>query len=234
MNSLYFILILSVFFLPFSTSNVSAQSYDLKDIDVELCKIYNVDQQIRKKIVEIMQKPSIELISIKNKMDSIDTKNQIYVSNLLDNHGWPDNLSDSANNAIFLVIDHGDKSYSEKYFEMVKEKAEQGIISKSDAAILEDRILMRANKPQMYGTQTKSDIVYYLTDEDEAKSRNVIYIWPIENPEKVDELRISVGLQPINTYIQQVEEMYQIKVVWDKNLKVKDFKDEKQRNKKSK
>jgi len=151
------VLILSVNLLLFSISNLFAQSVDLKKVDIELCKIHNDDQQIREKIIEAMQKPSIELLSIHDEMDSIDTKNQIYVSNLLDNHGWPDNLSDSANNAIFLVIDHGDKSYSEKYFEMVKEKAEQGIISKSDAAILEDRILMRANKPQMYGTQTKSD-----------------------------------------------------------------------------
>jgi len=220
---LKYLLILSVFFLPFSTSNVSAQSYDLKDIDVELCKIYNVDQQIRKKIIKAMQNPSLELISLQNKKDSIDANNQAYVSNLLDSFGWPDNLSDTANRAIFLVIDHSDNPYSEKYFEMVKDKANQGIISKANAATLQDRILMRANKPQKYGTQTKIDIVYYMTDTDVSKNKNVTYIWPIEDPEKVDELRISVGLQPINTYIQQVEELYKTKVVWDKNLKVRDF-----------
>lgn len=144
-------------------SNVCAQSYDLKKIDAELCKIYNNDQQIRRKIIKAMQNPSKELISLSNKKDSIDTKNQKYVSDLLDNYGWPDNLSDTANSAIFLVIDHSDHFYSEKYFNMVKKKADQGIISKSDAATLEDRILMRANKPQKYGTQTKIDIVYYAT-----------------------------------------------------------------------
>jgi len=234
MKHLYkYLLILSVNLLPFSISNLFAQSYDLKKIDIELCKIRNDDQQIRHKLIEAMQKPSIELISIKNEMDSIDTNNQMYVANLLDNYGWPDNLSDSANTAIFLVIDHGGKSYSEKYFKMVKEKANQGIISKSDAATLEDRILMSANKPQKYGTQTKGDIVYYVTGKDASKSKNVLYIWPIESPEKVDELRTSVGLKPINSYMQQIEEMHQMKVVWDKSLKVSDFKDEK-RSKKAK
>jgi len=210
-------------------SNVFAQSYDLKKIDVELCKIYNDDQQIRRKIIKAMQNPSIELISLNNKKDSIDTKNQIYVSELLDNYGWPDNLSDTANRAIFLVIDHSDQFYSVKYFEMVKEKADQGIISKSKAATLEDRILMRANKPQKYGTQTKIDIVYYVTDADASKNQNVTYIWPIEDPEKVDKLRMSVGLQPINTYIQQLEELYKTEVVWDKNLRVRDFKAKEQK-----
>lgn len=104
-------------------SNVCAQSYDLKKIDAELCKIYNNDQQIRRKIIKAMQNPSKELISLSNKKDSIDTKNQKYVSDLLDNYGWPDNLSDTANSAIFLVIDHSDHFYSEKYFNMVKKKS---------------------------------------------------------------------------------------------------------------
>ena len=221
-----YMLILAVNLLPFSMSNLFAQLYDLKNIDIELCKIYNDDQQIRRKFLEAMQKPSIELISLQNEMDSIDMKDQIYVSNILDNYGWPENLSDSANNAIFLVIDHSDKCYQEKYFKMVKEKADQGVVSKSDAATLEDRILMRSNKPQKYGTQTKMDIAYNGTEK-------VIYMWPVEDPENVDELRISVGLPPINTYIQKVEEMSQMKVIWDKNLSVSHFKD-KSRHKKSK
>ena len=146
--------------------------------------------------------------------------------NLLDNYGWPDNLSDSANSAIFLVIDHSDKSYIKKYFEMVKEKADQGFISKSDAATLEDRLLMWTNKPQKYGTQTKSNMTFYVTDNsDVPENQNVIYIWPIEDPENVDKIRASVGLAPLNTYIKKVEDVYQMKVVWDKSLKVRDFKD---------
>jgi len=215
-------LILAVNFLPFSMSNLFAQLYDLKNIDIELCRIYNDDQQIRRRLAKAMQKPSIELISIQNEMDSIDAKDQIYVSNILDNYGWPDNLSDSANRAVFLVIDHGDKCFQKKYFKMVKEKADQGVISKSDAATLEDRILMEAYKPQKYGTQTR------LANNG---TENVIYMWPVEDPEKVDELRISVGLHPINTYIQTVEEMSQMKVIWDKNLSVSFFKDKSQHKK---
>ncbi|MDR2083978.1 MAG: hypothetical protein LBP67_03185 [Bacteroidales bacterium] len=211
-----FLLILSVNLLFLSPNNLFAQSCDLKDIDIKLCKIYNDDQQVRIRFIEMMQNPSIELISIQHEMDSIDAINQMYVSDLLDTYGWPDNLSDSANTAIFLVIDHGDNSYSEKYFNLIKEKADQGVIQKSNAATLEDRILMRRNKPQKYGTQTKSEI------KNDGKE-NVIYIWPIEDTEKVDELRISVGLIPLNAYIQVVEDTYKMKVIWDKNLSVNDF-----------
>lgn len=58
---------------------------------------------------------------------------------------------------LFFVIDHGEKLFSEKYFKMVKDKADQGIISKSAVATLEDRVLMRSNKSQKYATQTKSN-----------------------------------------------------------------------------
>ena len=216
-----YLLILSINLLLAITSNLFAQSYDLNEVDIELRRIYRDDQQIRLKLNELT-KASMELaelmvmISINDEMKLIDAKNQKYVSDLLDKYGWPNNLSDSANAAIFLVIDHGDKSYSEKYFEMVTEKANQGIISKSFAATLEDRILMRSNKPQKYGTQTKSSI-------SNTNTENVIYIWPIQDPEKVDELRTSVELPPINTYIQMMGDILQMKVVWDKNLSVSDL-----------
>jgi hypothetical protein len=52
-----YMLILAVNFLPFSVCNLFAQLYDLKNIDIELCKIYNDDQQIRRKLAKAMQKP---------------------------------------------------------------------------------------------------------------------------------------------------------------------------------
>jgi len=223
-----YLLVLAVNVLFYNVGDVFSQSYDIEKIDSKLCAIYHEDQHIRKQVIAAMQKPSIELVALLEKEDSIDTRNQKYVSNLLDNYGWPDNLSDTASSAIFLVIDHSDKSYSEKYLEMAKEKADQGIISKSDAATLEDRLLMWTNKPQIYGTQTKSNMTLYVTDNDDLpENQNVAYIWPIEDPENVDKLRASVGLDPLNTYIKKVEDVYQMKVVWDKSLKVRDFKDKK-------
>ena len=148
-------------------------------------------------------------------MQSMDARHQTYVSNLLDNHGWPEKLSDCANRAIFYVIQHAPYSFQEKYFHIVKEKAEQRIIQQSDVATLEDRILMRSQKKQKYGTQT----VGQKTKEGE----DVTYVWPVENDEKIDELRASVGLPPMSIYMQLVESQLKRKIIWDKSLTINDF-----------
>ena len=57
------------------------------------------------------------------------------------------------------------------------------------AAMMEDRYLMNEGKPQIYGTQGMSY-------DDERGS----LIWPIENPETVNERRLKVG------YDQTIEE----------------------------
>ena len=58
------------------------------------------------------------------------------------------------------------------------------------AAMMEDRYLMNEGKPQVYGTQG----MYY---DDERGS----FIWPIENPETVNERRIKAGYdQTIEAY----------------------------------
>ena len=192
-----------------------AQSYDLKEIDAELCRKGNEDQEIRKKMIEAAQNQSPDFMSIASDMKSIDSKNQEYVSNLLDNHGWSDKLSDCANRAIFYVILHAQENFSGKYITLAKEKADKGVIQKSDVATLEDKILMKSLKPQKYGTQSIS--------KKTENGEDAVYIWPIEDNEKVDELRASVGLPPMDTYLQLAEKQTNRKYNWDKNLTVSDF-----------
>jgi hypothetical protein len=196
-------------------SSIIAQSFNFTEVNDELCKIGNDDQQIRFKLIEAMQNNSTDLVSIREEMLSMDARNQTYVFNLLDNHGWLEKLSDCANKAIFYVINHASNPFQEKYFHLVMEKAEQGIVQKSDAATLEDRILMRSLKKQKYGTQT---INQKTKDGDDAT-----YIWPVDNDEKIDELRASVGLPPMNLYLQLVESQLKRKIIWDKNLTISDF-----------
>jgi len=162
-----------------------------------------------------MQNNSSDLAVIREELILTDTRNQTYVFNLLDTRGWLENLSVCANRAIFFVIQHAPQSFQEKYFHLVKEKAEQGVVQKSDAAMLEDRILMRSGKKQKYGTQT---VPHKTKDGDD-----VTCIWPVEDAEKIDELRASVGLPPMSLYLQLVESQLNRKIIWDKNLAIDEF-----------
>jgi len=193
---------------------LSAQNIDLPKADAALCEIHKKDQSIRSELIEVMKTNPQNMLRMKARMDSIDRANQNYVSNFLDNYGWPESLSQQANNAIFLVIDHADNNFSKKYFPMVSAKCESGLIPKAQVVTLEDRILMRSTKKQKYGTQTISKLI---------DGKNVVYVWPIENVENVDQLRSSVGLPSMQSYIQMVENMTGQKVVFDKTISIEDL-----------
>jgi hypothetical protein len=199
-------------------TEINAQSIRLADIDSALCRILESDQGIRNELVAEMQKQQQDVmafLSLKAKMDSVDAANQKYVSELLDGEGWNDEFSSKAHNAVFLVIDHAGKEFSEKYFPLVKEKAAKGVVSPADAATLEDRILMQSNKMQKYGTQT--------VQKKDSTGNDMIYIWPVEDVENIDKLRESVGLPPMNEYMQLLKNTFNKEIIWDKTGKTDNF-----------
>ena len=99
------------------------QSNYTQQIDAELCKIENEELQVIEKVREaIRQRCASDIVAtLREEMLSIHANHQAYVSNLLDSLGWPDNLSDSANRAIFHVILHAPHSFTEKYIHLLKE-----------------------------------------------------------------------------------------------------------------
>ena len=52
---------------------------------------------------------------------------------------------------------------------------------------------------------------------------DTIYIWPVEDPDKLDALRKSVGLMPIESYLEIVKQQG-VEIIYDKTKTVKDFK----------
>ncbi len=182
-----------------------------QSLDSLLCSIHDKDQSVRQRIQSVFlsgNRDSIMAASLQ--MNAVDQENQAVVFGILDKEGWPAGLCSLANSAIFLVIDHAALPAQEKYSPMVKEKADEGIIGKGDAATLQDRILMRKGEKQIYGTQTAS------VRKDDG---TVYYLWPVENPDKLDELRKEVNLPPIADYIAIFKQQGMM-LVWDKSLSV--------------
>lgn len=194
----------------------SQKTLDVSCLDKVLQNVYNEDQKIRQEAVKVIsQKSKEELIAFKQQLDSVDNCNQHIVFGILDSIGWPSELSTVANQAIFLTIDHADLSFQKKYIPLVEERANQGVLEKSSYATLLDRILMRSGEMQVYGTQT---VIQNVGGED------VLLIWPIENPDKIDSLRVSMDLIPLNKYIEIVSSTYKKKCYWDESLKIEEIK----------
>ena len=184
-------------------------------IDSLLCDIGRRDQAVRADWAKVAtgSVTQEEAIEYAMKMEETDSTNLAAVSRILDTYGWPSGLSDAANKAIFLVIDHSDLRTMNKYIRFFRDAVEKGYLSMNDLVTMEDRMLMNDGKPQKYGTQA-----YSLVED----SKTVIYIWPVEDPDKLDALRKAVGLMPIQSYLEIVKQQG-VEIIYDKTKTVKDF-----------
>ena len=184
-------------------------------IDSLLCDIGRKDQAVRADWAKVAtgSVTQEEAIEYALKLEETDSTNLASVSRILDTYGWPSGLSDAANKAIFLVIDHSDLNTMNKYIGLFRDAVEKGYLSMNDLVTMEDRMLMNADKPQKYGTQA-----YSLVED----GKTVIYIWPVEDSDRLDALRKSVGLIPIEDYLEIVKQQG-VEIIYDKTKTVADF-----------
>lgn len=113
---------------------------------------------------------------------------------ILNEYGWlgKSRVGGNANQAIWLVIQHAELKKQEQYLPLLKESVEIGESEGWHQAFLEDRILMRNKKNQIYGSQATWD-----------KTISKMKIYPIENVKNVNERRKIIGLEPIEEYAKK-------------------------------
>lgn len=97
--------------------------------------------------------------------------------------------------AIWLALQHTDKKYRKKYFPLIEEAVNNGDLSKQKYALMKDRILMDDGQPQLYGSQLKNGKLFKL-----------------EAPEKVNERRKEMGMEPLENYLKKFDVEYSIKI----------------------
>ena len=188
----------------------------IEQTDSLLCELHERDQQIRHKLMSVQQAYIAEqrtelidsIVMLVAEQDRTDSLNRVVVDSLLQN-GWPKGLSEQSNQTIWLIIDHGDVEYQERYLPLIEQQAMRGIISLADYATLSDRVNVLRQRPQRYGTQTG------YTQRD---VKTFTYVYPIEDISKLDSLRLSVGLDSMHIYLRQVSETLGTSVAIDTTL----------------
>jgi hypothetical protein len=182
-----------------STNNPSTVN---KTLEAELLKMEVEDQRYRG-IIEAeaikmssagTSKASDEFIAATRNQDEIDRRNMTRLEEIIKQKGWPVKslVGEDASKAAFLILQHSDLRHQEKYLPLLKEAAKKGEARPADVAMLEDRILIRKGKKQLYGTQIHSG----------ADTGGKLVLDPIEDEEHVDERRASVGLMPLKEYLK--------------------------------
>lgn len=122
----------------------------------------------------------------------LDSANMNYIEKIFNTRGYPGKsmVGEPTNTVAWYVLQHSDKI--EKYLPIIKKAGREGEIPMNLVAMMEDRYLMHEGKPQIYGTQGRMD--------DDKK-----YIWPIENPEGVNDRRKKAGFDTtIEEYSKQL------------------------------
>lgn len=183
----------------------SKQSFN-DSLIAKLDTIYQEDQKYRKQLMEILSKSertesdNLEIITLSETIKRKDSINLSEVKKILDKQGWlsPDVIGKQGNKTLFLVIQHADIETQIKYIPMMSEAVKLGNANGQDLALLKDRIAVRQGERQIYGSQTYKN---YSTGE--------TYVYPLIEPEKVNERRKEVGLEPIEEYLKHMD------MIWD-------------------
>ena len=168
----------------------------LSSIRSELEKTRIKDQtlrQIKKCIEENFGHESEEYNYYWSLIKEQDSLNELIVTRILDNYGWlsQNQIGYMANQSLWLVIQHAPIETQEKYLELLKESVDKGGSEGWYLAFLEDRILMRNNKKQKYGSQLIQN-----------KETGEYQLYPVEDPENLNKRRAKIGLEPIEDYLK--------------------------------
>ncbi len=172
---------------------------DRSSLGRELVRMGEEDQSLRERIQKEMlasegAKTSPAVIEAIEKQAEIDKRNIAALESIVSKYGWPGNrlAGRQGSLAAFLIVQHSDLEHQLQFLPLLKLAADKREARKSDLAMLEDRILMRQGKKQIYGSQL------YSNETTDGK----LTLHPIEDEEHVDERRASVGMMPIRDYLQ--------------------------------
>jgi len=129
-------------------------------------------------------------------MAEVHERNARELEAIIERYGWPGKslVGEEGADAAWLILQHaiGRPELLRKCLPHLKGAAKRGEADPAHAAYLEDRICFFERRPQHYGTQF---------DWDEEGNLSP---WLLEDPEKVDENRSSVGLEPLAERIKEV------------------------------
>ncbi|GAA2242014.1 MULTISPECIES: DUF6624 domain-containing protein [Kitasatospora] len=111
---------------------------------------------------------------------------------IMDAYGWPtaDLVGPEAARAAWLIAQHSDRrtDIQRRALELMTAAVQEGLADARDLAFLHDRTLVNEGRPQIYGTQIGAVV-------DGAPVP-----WPCEQPDRMDELRAEVGIEPFALY----------------------------------
>lgn len=137
------------------------------------------------------------------RMRAVHEKHNARIKTIIDEHGWPGRslVGEDGTKAAWLIVQHAvlDTGFMERTLLLLREAVRNGETEDWCLAYLQDRVLTMAGEPQIYGTQHDLD------------KNGLAYPLPIREPDKVEQLRREIGLEPLSEATQRVQARYRPK-----------------------
>jgi uncharacterized protein DUF6624/ClpA/ClpB-like protein len=129
-------------------------------------------------------------------MEATQRDNVEWLKQVIADRGWPGRslVGGDGADAAWLIAQHAghDLDFQRQCLGLLEEAAAAGEVSQSNVAYLTDRVMLTETGHQRYGTQFRHG-----KDGPEP--------FPLEDPDRVDELRASAGLMPLAEYRKAFE-----------------------------
>ncbi|MCI2244349.1 MULTISPECIES: DUF6624 domain-containing protein [Xanthomonas] len=158
------------------------------DYRQQLLQLARADQQIRDDALkhytpQQLQSDPGAARALALQIHASQQQNQQKLSALMGQYGFPDTAvaGDDGAHAGFLIAQHAaDRTFRDAFLQGIEAAADKGRYSKEDLALFVDRNRVLSGRPQLYGTQHKSDGS----------------LFDVEQPEQLQQRRAKMGLPP--------------------------------------
>jgi hypothetical protein len=160
----------------------------------ELEQMRITDQKERlqmRSVQEEFGRESVQMDSLWKLQSYSDSVNTVRIVEILEEYGYPGKtmVGPAQASSAFLIVQHAELEIQEKYMDLITAAADADEVPWASVALLVDRVNMRNGKAQKYASQISID-----------PETGEHYFSEIENPEKIDSIRATVGLGPIQAY----------------------------------
>ncbi|MDQ3801273.1 MAG: VWA domain-containing protein [Acidobacteriota bacterium] len=181
---------------PAATATRASENIKLRE---ELLKMQDDRREMNLKVVENWEKNQ-KLLAESNRMSEAQ---MLRLCQIVRENGWLTKESvgeDAAAAALAIVRNNKAFELQKEFFPVLEAAVQKGLAAKSNLAWLIDTIRLGSGHPQIFGTQS------YFRDE-------MIYLYPIQNEDRLDRWRALYGLQPMADFIKDLEVRHQTVVI---------------------
>lgn len=166
-----------------------------RELKKEILSMALEDQTARMQIVDNTDISDEE----RKSLSEIEAKHNLRLKEIISAYGWPGThlVGITGSRSFWLLVQHQDNDleFQKQCVELLEEAVRKQDAQLQHYAYLLDRVRKNENLPQVYGTQW--DLI-----------EGQFSLYPVENPEGLNERRQEAGLGSIEEYREQMERQY--------------------------